>query len=172
MADVTFTEGTGKIKREEFKLFANVGTAEAPVWELQGRHIEDMSIEMNPNVETVTDVTGVTETTLDKYEPQTNASPYYARRESKMAEWLYNVVREGKTLSDVEKEFLIVNVFSAGSTAPTAYDAWTQTAVVAVQSFGGDTKGVQMPYNIHWTGKKTFGTATITGGTVTFTPAT
>ena len=169
MADVTFKDGTGRIKREEFKLFADVGASSAPEWELQGGRIEDMSLEMNPNVDTVTDVTGVTETTLDKYEKQTSVSPYYAKRDSKMAAWLYNVVREEKTLSDVEKTFCVVNIF-AGSDG--AYDAWTQKGVVAVQSFGGDTKGLQIPYNIHWIGEKVFGTAAISNGTMTFTPAT
>lgn len=169
MADIAFKAGTGRIKREEFKLFADVGASSAPEWELQGGRIEDMSLEMNPNVETVTDVTGVTETTLDKYEKQTSVSPYYAKRDSKMAAWLYNVVREEKTLSDVEKTFCVVNIF-AGSDG--AYDAWTQKGVVAVQSFGGDTKGLQIPYNIHWIGEKVFGTAAISNGTMTFTPAT
>ena len=169
MADIAFKAGTGRIKREEFKLFADVGASSAPEWELQGGRIEDMSLEMNPNVETVTDVTGVTETTLDKYEKQTSVSPYYAKRDSKMAAWLYNVVREEKTLSDVEKTFCVVNIF-AGSDG--AYDAWTQKGVVAVQSFGGDTKGLQIPYNIHWAGEKVYGTASISKGVMTFTPAT
>lgn len=168
MPDATFIAGTGQIKREEFKLFADVGAANAPEWELQGSKVEDLSIEMNPNVETTTDVTGVTETTLDKYEPQTSVAPYYARRESKLAAWLYNVVREGKTLSDVEKTFCCVNIFAG---ADGKFDAWTQKAVVAVQSYGGDTKGVQIPYNLHWIGEKTFGTATIANGVLTFTPA-
>lgn len=58
MADPTIT-GTGAVKRAEFKLFADVGEAESPEWELQGDRIEELSLELNPNVETVTDVTGV-----------------------------------------------------------------------------------------------------------------
>lgn len=168
MADVTFIAGSGKIKREEFKLFADVGTPDTPKWELQGSRIEELSLEMNPNVETVTDVTGVTDTVLDKYEKQTSVSPYYAKRDSAMAAWLYNVVREEKTLSDVEKTFCCVNIFAG---ADGKFDAWTQKAVVAVQSYGGDTKGLQIPYNLHWIGEKTFGTASIANGVMTFTPA-
>lgn len=168
MADVTFIEGTGKIKREEFKLFADVGTDAAPEWELQGGGIDDLSLSMNPNVETTTDVTGVTETLLDKYEKKTTVAPYYAKRDSKLGAWLYNIVREEKTLSDVEKVFCCVNIFAG---AAGAFDAWTQNAVVAVQSFGGNTKGVQIPYDIHWIGEKTYGTAVITNGKLTFTPA-
>ena len=167
MADATFITGTGRIKREEFKLFADVGAADSPEWELQGSRIEELSLEMNPNIETVRDVTGITDMVLDSYDKKTSVSPYYAKRDSKMAVWLYNVVREEKTLSDVEKTFCCVNIFAG---AEGSYDAWTQKAIVAVQSYGGNTKGLQIPYNLHWIGEKTFGTATISGGVMTFTP--
>ena len=85
-------------------------------------------------METVTDVTGVTATTLDKYEEQTSVEPYYAKRESKLFAWLYSVVRDKKTLTDVEKTFCCVNIFAESEGK---YDAWTQKAIVAVQSYGG-----------------------------------
>ena len=166
MADPTIT-GTGSVKRAEFKLFADVGEAESPEWELQGDRIEELSLELNPNVETVTDVTGVTATTLDKYEEQTSVEPYYAKRESKLFAWLYSVVRDKKTLTDVEKTFCCVNIFAESEGK---YDAWTQKAIVAVQSYGGSTKGLQLPYNIHWIGERTYGAAAITAGKLTFTP--
>ena len=163
--------GTGYVKREEFKLFADVSAsgAAAPEWELQGDKIEDLSIEMNANVETTADITGVTTTTLDKYEEQTSVEPYRARKESKLFAILYDIVKYRKTLSDVERKFLCVNIFS---NADATYDAWAQDCIIEVQSYGGDTKGLSIPYNIHWTGSRTYGTATITDGKVTFTAAT
>ena len=91
---------------------------------------------------------------------------YRALRESKWAEILYNIVKYRKTLTDVVHTFCVVNTFAgvAGK-----FDAWTQKAVVAVQSTGGDTKGMNMPYNIHWTGERTYGTFDL--DTLTFTPA-
>lgn len=161
--------GKGYIKREEFKVFADVsaGDAAAPEWELQGDKVEDMSLELNPNVETITDVTGVTTTVLDKYEVQTSVGTYRAKRDSKFGAILYDIVKEKKILSDVERAFLCVNLFSG---TDGKYDAWTQKAVVAVQSYGGDTKGLNIPYNIHWEGERTHGTAAIADGKVTFTP--
>lgn len=170
MADPKIT-GTGYVKREEFKLFADVSEAGAstPEWELQGDKVEEMSIEMNPNIETVSDVTGVSTTTLDKYEEQTSVDPYRARKESKLFAILYDIVKYRKTLSDVQRKFLCVNIFA---TADGTYDAWTQDCIIEVQSYGGDTKGLSIPYNIHWTGERTYGTASITAGKVAFTPAT
>ncbi len=154
--------GEGYIKRSDFMTFADVG-AETKEWELIGDKVEEMMLNMNPNVETVTDVTGNTTTTLDRYEVQTDVTPMRAKKESKLAKWLYEVVRDEKTLSEVEKDFLCVNVFDATTSGvepdiTTVYAAWTQKAVVAVQSYGGNSSGLDIPFNIHWTGKKTHGT--------------
>lgn len=165
MSEPTIT-GTGYVKREEFKLFADVSTSAPPEWELQGDKVEDLSIEMNANVETTTDVTGNTTTTLDKYEEQTSVEPYRCKRDNKFFPILYGIVKYKKTLSDVERNFLCVNIFA---NAGGQYDAWTQKGVIAVQSYGGDTAGLAIPYNIHWTGKRTYGTATIANGVVSFT---
>lgn len=160
--------GTGYVGRPDFKVFAEVGsTAETKEWELLGDRVEEMGLEMNPNVETMTDVTGNTTTILDKYEIQTSVSPMRAKKESKLFSILYEIVREEKTLSDVEREFLCVNTFDATITttgeAPdivttTVYAAWTQKGVIAVQSYGGNTSGLDIPFNIHWSGEKTHGT--------------
>lgn len=168
MSEPTIT-GTGYVKREEFKLFADVSeNAAIPDWELQGDKVEDLSIEMNPNVETTTDVTGNTTTTLDKYEEQTSVEPYRCKKESKFFPILYGIVKYKKTLSDVERLFLCVNIFASSGGS---YDAWTQKGVVAVQSYGGDTTGLAIPYNIHWSGERIYGTVTIANGKATFTAA-
>lgn len=152
--------GTGWIKREEFMLFADVGTTQGtPSWELLGEKVEDMSLAMNPNVTTVTDITGNVTTSLDKYEKQTDVSPMRAKRDSKFFAILYDIVKEEKTLSDVERTFLCVNVFDSTEEedGTVTYAAWTQKAVVAVQSYGGNTEGLDIPFNLHWVGQKTHG---------------
>jgi hypothetical protein len=165
--------GTSWIKREEFKLFADVGSTSTLEWEIIGRKVEDMSLAMNPNVTTVTDVTGETTTALDKYEVQTDVSPMRAKRDSKFFAILYDIVKNEKTLSDVERTFLCVNIFDSTTTGVepdtvTAYAAWTQKAVIAVQNYGGNTEGLDIPFNLHWFGEKTYGTFNPT--TKAFTP--
>ncbi|HBC31319.1 MAG TPA: hypothetical protein DC024_08775 [Clostridiales bacterium] len=162
-------EGTGYVKRKEFMVFADVSdTSGTPEWELIGDKVEEMSLEMNPNVETTTDITGNTTTILDKYEVQTSVSPMRAKRESKLFNILYEIVKEEKTLSDVERTFLCVNVFDVtGEGETAAYAAWTQKGIVAVQSYGGNTQGLDIPFNIHWTGQKTYGSFSPTAKTFT-----
>ena len=147
--------GNGYIKRPEFMMLADVSAGGgSPEWELIGDKIEELAITMNPNVATVTDVTGNTSTTLDKYEPTTSAEPFMAKRDSKLFGVLYDIVREEKTLSDVERLFCCVSVFDKDGDK---YAAWTQKGIVAVQSFGGDTTGLSVPFEVHWVGGKTHG---------------
>lgn len=162
--------GTGEIKRESFMLFVNVGTTASPEWELIGEKVEDLGLELNPNVEKVHDVTGKTSVTIDKYEVQTSVSPMRAKKESKMFAFLYGVVKDEKTLSDLEKEFLCVNVFDVtGEGASATYAAWKQKGVVAVNSYGGGTQGLDIPYDIHYFGDKIHGD--FAPATKAFTPA-
>lgn len=168
MADIPETNitGTGEIKRAEFKMFVDSSEGKDNTeWELIGSKMEDLSMTMNPNVETITDVTGVTTTALDKYEENSDVSTYRARRESKLSKILYDIVKEKKTLSDVERDFLFVNVFSG---TEGKWDAWKQKAVIAVQSYGGDTKGLNIPFQLYFIGNRTYGTVRIEDGTVTF----
>ena len=161
--------GTGKIKRESFMLFADVGDSETPEWEIIGDKVEELNLAMNPNVETSHDILGKTTTTLDRYEVQTDVTPMLAKKESKLFAILYDIVKYQKTLSDVERNFLCVNVFdSEGEGELATYAGWTQKAVVAVQSYGGGTSGLDIPFNIHWVGDRTHGT--FSPSTKTFTP--
>ena len=159
--------GSGYIKRSEFMLFANVSATATPEWEIIGDKVEELNLAMNPNVKTTTDILGLTGTTLDKYEVQTDVAPMKAKRNSKLAAILYDIVKNEKTLSDVEHEFLAVNVFDASEGN---YAAWKQSAVVAVQSYGGNTEGLDIPFNLHWIGTKTHGV--FNPATQAFTPST
>lgn len=165
MADTKFIVGTGYIPRSEHKIFADVGAAATPDWELQGDRNDELSTELSPNVESGEDVTGRTYADLDKYEEQTSVETYRAQRDSKFAVILYDIYKYRKTLSNAVRKFCVVNQFAGESGK---FDAWVQDAVVAVQSIGGDTKGMNMPYNIHWTGARTYGTFDLDA--LTFTP--
>lgn len=149
--------GTGYVKRSEYMSLADVAEAGAanPEWELLGDRVEEMAIEMNPNVESGEDVTGKSWAMLDKYEPSTSVEPFRARRDSKMFDIVYNIVRYNKTLDDVERDFCHVNVFDKNESGQCA--AWTQRGIIAVQSYGGDTTGLSAPFEVHWAGEKTHG---------------
>ena len=57
--------------------------------EILGARTEDSSIEFNPDIETVTDILGITYTDVNKTEPQQDFDPFYVMKDSDLAEYLY-----------------------------------------------------------------------------------
>ena len=159
--------GTGLIPRKEFMHFVNVGTTAEPEWELLGEGIEELSREMNNNVETTTDILGNTNTTVTKGNQVSSFDPFKCRKDSKLFAKLYEIYTDDKELSDCEMEFLEVSVFDKVSDG--VYNAVKQTGAVDLKSVGGDTTGLDMPFDVNYIGSKTKGT--FTAATKTFTPA-
>ena len=76
----------------------NAGTFDASTadWQIVGVGVEDSSIEYNPDTETVTDILGITETTVNKLETEQDLDPMTIRGGSKLAIKLYNQVKYGR----------------------------------------------------------------------------
>lgn len=161
-------EGTGLIPRKEFMHFVNVGTTSVPEWELLGEGIEELSREMNNNVENTTDILGNNTTTVTKGNQVSSFDPFKCRRDSKLFAKLYQIYTDDLELSDVEMEFLEVSIFDETETEGT-YNAVKQTGAIDLKSIGGDTTGLDMPFDVNYVGAKTKGTFAV--ATKKFTPA-
>lgn len=145
-------KGEGKIKRKDVMHFANVGTKSEPEWEQVGDGIEELTREMNNNVEAKTDITGNTSVTVSKGNQVSSVSPFKAKKESKLFQKLYQIYTDDLELSDVEMEFLEVSVFDEISEG--LYSAIKQNAAIDLKSFGGPTTGLEMPFDINYMGEK------------------
>lgn len=148
--------GTGLIARKEFMHFVNVGTSDTPEWELLGEGIEELSREMNNEVESKTDILGNNSTTVTKGNQVSSFDPFKCRRDSKLFAKLYQIYTDDLELSDVEMEFLEVSVFD--KTEDGKYQAIKQTGAIDLKSVGGDTTGLDMPFDVNYIGSKTKGT--------------
>lgn len=148
-------QGSGKIKREAVMHFANVGTVENPEWEQVGDGIEELTREMNNNVESKKDITGKTSVTVTKGNQVSSFSPFMARKESKLFQKLYQIYTDDLDLSDVEMEFLEVSVFDKISEG--VYSAIKQVGAVDLKSFGGGTTGLDLPFDVNYLGEKVKG---------------
>lgn len=162
--------GTGQVKRNEFLLFANVGTKTAPEWEVIGKDLESLTIEMNNEVETTNNILGETNTTVTKGNRTSSVSPYKVRKDSELGKKLYEMSRNDSELSDVEMEFLQVFVFDEVGTG--IYAADKQTAAIDIKSYGGDTKGLDIPFDLNFIGAKTDGSFKVSTSEFTPTPTT
>ncbi len=159
-----------KQKRNTYKIFMNVSeSTTSKEWEIIGKDIEELSRELNNEVESKTNILGETEVEITKGNQVTTCDPIKLRSDSKASKILYNIYKNDLELSDVEKEFLEVNTSMPVTGNDGEYEAFTQIGAIDLKSWGGDTTGINSPFDINWTGAKTYGTFNPT--TKTFTPA-
>lgn len=147
-----------KAKRNSYKVFMNVGTSESPEWEIFGKDIEELSRELNNEVNSFTNILGETETDVTKGVQVTSVDPIKFRDDSKISKILYEIYKYDKELSDVEFEFLEVNTTDNTAEAENEYGAFMQVGAIDLKSWGGDTTGLNSPIDINWKGEKTHGT--------------
>ena len=159
--------GTGKAKRESAIVLMNVGTTNEE-YEAIGKDNDELSRTLNNEVESKNNDLGETETEVTKAPQTTTVDPFKFRRDSKIASKLYDIYKNDKELDDVVEEF--VEVFTEDVVSEGEYGAFKQKGAIDLKSWGGDTKGVNAPFDINWCGAKTHGTFNPT--TKKFTPTT
>ena len=156
-----------EIARKYLAHYINVGTSDTPTYELLGEELEELNIEMNPTVNTTTNILGTTKSELTQYEKSASISPYTAVAGTGLFTMLQAIVDEEKTLDDVVTDFVEVHTWEEATVGE--YTAYKQNVVIAISSYGGNTDGYQIPFDLHYTGDKIKGTFNPT--TKTFTAA-
>lgn len=167
MADYNFSGNTGEaIARELLLLYLNTGTKEAPVWSLIGHRVEDSSMELDWQRESIKDIVGTTRNSMKKpiitqsFEPWDLANGDVAQKKI----WdLAFVEQNAQALCNMD---LLLEHRYAGFAE--RYEA----SSIEVTGLGGAGGGnVGMPINVTFGGERTIGTVTNTGGTITFNKA-
>lgn len=160
----------GKIKRKWMANYIDSAAPDAakPVYVRLGSDLEEYNVEMNANVETKNNILGETSVALDNYQPQASVEPYYAVVGDPMFDRLQTIVDERQTLDDLKTSIVEVHLWEADETASGSYVAYKEDAIIEVSSYGGDTTGYQIPFNVHHTGNRIKGLFALS--TKTFTP--
>lgn len=164
-----------KAERKLLVTAVNVGdsiteTGGSPVWQVVGAGVEDSSIEFNPDTETITDILGVTETTVNKFETSQDLDPMTVRGGSQLAVKLYNQIKYNRLSEFAMYEVMQIHAY-VGSDG--AYEAEVhKNCTLTPQSIGGSAY-VDMPINIAYSNDKVHGTVNSYkySDTITFTPA-
>lgn len=141
---------------------------EAASWFLLGADIEELSVELNPDVETVSNILGETSIRDNGYEPSTTADPYYANPDDAIYEKIRDIALERQKGDACKTKILEVII---EDTKETSYLAFIEDVVVKPTSYGGGTDGVAIPFDVHFAGNRKKGTVTIADGVPTFTAA-
>lgn len=149
----------GKIKRQWMANFIDsaLPTASSPTYVRLGKDLEEYTVEMNANVESKNNILGETSVTLDSYQPQASADPYYAKVGEPLFERLQEIVDDRQTLDDLKTSVVEVHLWEENPTDSGSYVAYREDAIIEVSSYGGDTTGYQIPFNVHHTGNRVKG---------------
>ena len=118
-----------KIERRYMAHYLNAGFGGAENYCRLGADLEEYSPELTANVEKKSNILGQTSVTIDGYQKQGEVSPYYAEAGDPLFEKLQEIID------------------------PAVRDQ----CYIDIVSYGGDTTGYQIPFNVHYTGVKAKG---------------
>lgn len=130
-----------------------------------GDDLEEYNIELNPDVESTKNIKGESRVKHSGYEVSSEVDPFYADFENDLFEPLWDIANERKTGAACKTTAVDVLFNEDG----TVHSAYREDVYCIPTSNGGDTSGVQIPFQVHYAGNRTSGTWT--SGTKTFTPA-
>ena len=142
-----------KLEREALAHFLDTSWGK----EIIGEDIDDMSVDLNPDIEKKKNILGKAKVNDKGYEPSISADPFYANPEYK----LYPKIRDlalGRKKGDACKS-LMLEVIVEDTTAA-KHLAYAQEVLVKPQSYGGGTEGVNFPFNIEEDGARVKGYVT------------
>lgn len=158
----------GKLKRSYLLHYIDASFGGAtPEWFLIGKHISDMSVNLNPSTEVIKNILDETVTNDNGYEPSIEANTYFADTNDAIYPKIKDISMNRLTGDACKTKVLEVIIDTDGAT----HDAWQEDCIIKPQSYGGAQGGVNIPYNINFDGNRKQGTATITDRVPTFKPA-
>ena len=171
MADMNFNTKEGAtVARKLLILYLNTGTSEAPVWSVIGKRVEDSSMEYDWGDETKTDILGDTYTSLKTPTITQTFDPCELDASDKAQLRLWNQsIKDHDVAAMSNNDVLVVHAYT-GDAESGAFAERYMSSTVRPTSLGGSSN-IGMPIDVTFGGKRQTGTATSTGGTVTFTAA-
>ena len=154
---------TQKMQRKYFQNFIDSsfnGTTAS--WYRLGKDLEEFNIELNPDTEVGKNILGESTFTHNGYEVSADAAPFYAREGDALFEQLQKIIDDGLQYDGCATSILEVHLWEAGTTSGT-YKAYQQPCYLVPTSYGGDTSGYQIPFNVNYVGEKVKGIFTPDG---------
>ena len=159
---------TGKIARKYMGHFLDASFMDTtPVLYRLGKDLEEYNVKMNPNGEQKQNILGENTYQLSGYEVSASAEPYYAVVGDALFEKLQHIIDTQATDDTLKTYAYEVHLWEEGTATGTLV-AYRQECYVVPTSYGGDTTGYQIPFEVHYVGEKVLGNFTPASGS---TPA-
>jgi hypothetical protein len=137
--------------------------------EVLGTRVEDSSIELNADIETMTDILGITYTDVNKTEPQQTLDPSNIIGGSKISAYLYDALIHNR-ITDYNQAFNVYVISGFMGDATNGYEAVRHDQCSIIPTSVGGSSYVQMPLEIHFSNLITSGTVNKLADDFIFTP--
>ena len=150
----------GKLEREALAHYLDTTwklKSDTAEWEVLGDDIEEMSVELNPDTEQKKTILGRTRTTDNGYQPSMSADPYYADPTKKIYPKIRDIALD-RLKGDACRTLMLEVIVE--DTAAQKHLAYVQEVMVKPQSYGGDTSGVNIPFDVTDDGERKKGYVT------------
>jgi hypothetical protein len=169
--DLTFNTTAGAVvARKMLLLFLNTGSSETPVWSVIGKRVEDSSMEYDWREESKTDILGNTHTTMDEPIITQTFDPCELDSGDAAQVKIWNQsIKDHDVAAMCNNDLLVVHTYAG--TASTAVFAERYPSSAVKPSRLGGSNNVGMPIDVTFGGERSVGTASVSGGNVTFTAA-
>ncbi len=148
-----------------FYVDTNMGSG-TPAWYLVGKDIEEMSVDLGADTETIKNILDEVSVRHNGYEPSIEADPFYADPDDALYPVLKNIAMNRLKGGECKTKYLEVII---EDTEATSHSAWMEDCLLVPQSVGGDTSGFQIPFNVLPDGNRQAGTVTMNKKVPTFT---
>lgn len=169
--DLTFNTVAGAVvARKMLLLFLNTGSPETPAWSVIGKRVEDSSMEYDWSDESKTDILGDTYTTMKEPIITQTFDPCELDSGDTAQVKIWNQsIKDHDVAAMCNNDLLVVHTYAG--TASTAVFAERYPSSAVKPSGLGGSNNVGMPIDVTFGGERSVGTASVSGGNVTFTAA-
>lgn len=125
---------------------------------LLGKDLEDFTIDLSPDVTTAKNILGENSVKHGGYEASGDADPVYYDYDDALTEKLMELAMKRES-GDACKTSYVEVLLKPGADggAPTVVRAVREDVIIGINSYGGDTTGVQIPFTVHFAGNRVEG---------------
>lgn len=134
----------------------NYGSNHTAEWYPIGEDNDDITRERNDSVEANKNVLGKTNISTTLGAQTTEIDPYKIKGNDKLSYALYMI--DKYDLKDDKAKMIGCEVSYVDMQSEGVYGAWTESAVISINSTGGDTSALNYPAVLNWCGDKVHGT--------------
>ena len=128
-----------------------------------GKDLETYSEELNPQVEVRRNILGEQNVIHQGYQVQSTAEPFYADEDDELFEPIAKVANERRTGEDCQTTRVEVLLDASGN----QIWCYREDCWVVPNAVGGDTSGVQLPFNVYNAGNRVAGVWSVDNKTFT-----